>query len=368
MLGPGQCNLEPHPQRLYHQRLVLHDLEPVQRCNSHRDLFGLPGPDLGRRHPTANWATDAATCAAAPLLQAQETFDDYPPNAVVSPQPAKCSVVNTCGQTQNQVSWLWRPIVPMVSSVSGASGSSNGGAQFTINGTGFVQGSTVNLVWQTGPSAESWTYPPNLTMQPQTDENGVGTIVQATNVQVNPAGTQITATAPAVTTGPYFFVTVTTPGGTERVSIPADADVPSLHLRRSGASNCDDQWIWVRNRRGVGHHHGQWILQRRQLRDSGMVRPKRGPGRSRQCHSQRDRNVSDRHLAGRLFTRHVECPSANSRRDEYANRTVRHGCASADHHEFESPSSAANPTQLTISGATSSLARLSGSASPPQQM
>jgi hypothetical protein len=162
-----------------------------------------------------DWANDATTCALSPLLQAQETFDDYAPNSPVTSQPENCSVIKTCGQTQNQLSWLWRPVVPVVSSVSGASGSSNGGAQFTINGTGFVQGSTVNLVWQTGPNAESWTFPPNATTpQPETDENGAGTIVQATSVQVNPLGTQITATAPAVTTGPYFFVTVTTPGGT----------------------------------------------------------------------------------------------------------------------------------------------------------
>jgi hypothetical protein len=180
----------------------------------------------GSQSTLPNSAVTATQCAASPLLQAIETFDDYAPNSPVSNEPVPCSAVNTCGQTQNQVSWLWEPVVPAVTSVTGASGPANGQTTFTINGTGFVAGtvsgqfaSTVNLVWETGPNAESWTHPPTAN-QPETDENGVGTIVQATVTSVSADGTQIQAVAPTVSTGPYYFVTVTTPGGTSPYLVP----------------------------------------------------------------------------------------------------------------------------------------------------
>lgn len=163
---------------------------------------------------TKNWQ-----CAKTPLLQAIESFDDYAANTPVTSQPENCTAIKSCGQTQNQISWLWSPVVPQVTSVTSTSGSaatgvSNTTTQFTINGSGFVQGAQVNLVWETGPNPESWTFPGNIANQPETDENGVGSIVQATVNQTTVTPTQITATAPPVTTGPYFFVTVTTPSGT----------------------------------------------------------------------------------------------------------------------------------------------------------
>jgi hypothetical protein len=171
----------------------------------------------------------AATCASSPLLQAIETFDDYAADSPVTNKPVPCSAVNTCGQTQNQDSWIWNPVVPQVFSISSASGPANGQTTFTITGSGFVPGtsttpgqfaSSVNLVWETGPSAESWTHPPNAPNQPETDENGVGTILPATVTSVSADGTTIQAVAPAVSTGPYYFVTVTTPGGTSAYTSP----------------------------------------------------------------------------------------------------------------------------------------------------
>jgi hypothetical protein len=158
-------------------------------------------------------------CGKSPLLQAIESYDDYATNSPVTAQPVNCNAINSCGQTQTQISWLWNPVVPEVASVtstsgSAATGASNATTQFTINGSGFVQGAQVNLVWETGPNPESWTYPSNTANAPETDVNGVGTIVQATVDQSTLTSTQISATAPAVSTGPYFFVTVTTPSGT----------------------------------------------------------------------------------------------------------------------------------------------------------
>lgn len=170
-------------------------------------------PQYGQSNVPDAWQY-AWQCAQTPLLQAIMTFDDYAANSPVTSEPEPCSVTKTCGQTQDQLSWLWSPILPQVTSVTGAAGPANVATPFTINGTGFVQGSSVSLVWETGPNAESWTYPANAVNQPQTDQFGSGVIVQATNVAVNAAGTQITATAPPTAAGPYFFVTVTTPGGT----------------------------------------------------------------------------------------------------------------------------------------------------------
>ena len=163
---------------------------------------------------------DPTLCAASPLLQAQETFDDYAANTSVSQSPVNCTAINSCGQTQTQNSWLWNPIVPQVTSIVNASGSTTGGTTVTVNGSGFVNGSTVNFVWETGPNPESWTDPKNQANKPEL-KNGAGTIVPATNVQPPTGnGTQLVATAPAVTTGPYFFVTVTTPGGTSAYFVP----------------------------------------------------------------------------------------------------------------------------------------------------
>ncbi len=233
---------------------------------------------------------------------------------------------------------------PRCPRLPGASGSSNGGAQFTINGTGFVQGSTVNLVWQTGPNAESWTFPSNATIPtPETDENGVGTIVQATNVQVNAAGTQITATAPAVTTGPYFFVTVTTPGGTSAYQYqPTQAyqvftysiAAPQIATISGSGSVTGGALVTIT---GSGFYNAPnfatqvWFVQ-------GGVQAA-AEERLHQC----DRHFPYRHLTCGLVAGHVERPGADGRRNKHPNSNIRSGSAGPDHYELESPTSAANP-------------------------
>ena len=178
--------------------------------------------------------TDAATCAAAPLLQAIETYDDYPPGiGTPSSGPVQCNLTSFCGQSQTQDSWAWHPTVPSVTSVSPSSGQITGinpstghPLSVTITGNGFVNGASVNFVQETGPS------PPSGTANVPTNANGgAGVIVSATVspgsescAGPNDTNCTISLSAPAVVSGSsgsssssnpyYYFVTVTTPGGT----------------------------------------------------------------------------------------------------------------------------------------------------------
>jgi len=98
-------------------------------------------------------------------------------------------------------SWVWSPAVPTVTSLtlsngSTATGSIAGGTSVAITGTGFVGGSTVTFVEESGGA-------------PSSDN----VLLPATNVTVN-SSTSITAKSPAVTEGTQYFVTVTTPNGT----------------------------------------------------------------------------------------------------------------------------------------------------------
>ncbi len=152
----------------------------------------------------------AAACANGPLLQAVVTFDDYEVGLIVPSQtPVPCSETGLCGQALNQNSWQWGPIVPSVSSIATTppttppTSTTDGGTPLTITGTGFVPGSSVNFVQESGD-------------QP-TSANIVIT-VPPSQVQVSGCtnGTCTTAavSTPAVTSGTQYFVTVTTPGGT----------------------------------------------------------------------------------------------------------------------------------------------------------
>jgi len=167
--------------------------------------------------------TDAATCAAAPLLQAVETYDDYPPGiGTPASGPISCNLTTFCGQSQTQDDWAWHPTVPSVTSVTPSSGPITGTSPVTITGNGFVNGATVNFVQETGPSP-----PSGAANVPTSANGGAGVIASATVTPgsencAGPGGTNctITVSAPAVTSGTsssnsyYYFVTVTTPGGT----------------------------------------------------------------------------------------------------------------------------------------------------------
>lgn len=144
-------------------------------------------------------ATQAATCAADPYLEAVVVFDDYP-NGVSAPSSSPCQVY--CGTGMAVQNWLWDPTVPTVSALSPAGGSVSGGTSVTITGTGFQSGATVSFIEESGgvPS-------PNNVVLP------------ATHVVVN-SSTSLTATAPAVTQGSTYDVVVTTPSG-ESAEVPS---------------------------------------------------------------------------------------------------------------------------------------------------
>jgi hypothetical protein len=138
----------------------------------------------------------AAACASQPLLQAIVSFDDYPPGQVSAPasaqNPSQCQVY--CGTSMVTNSWVWSPTVPTVSGIGPTTGPITGGTPVTITGTGFVAGSTVSFVEESGGTPAM--------------DNTVLT-VPAANVTVTSA-TSITAIAPAAIEGSTYFVTVTT--------------------------------------------------------------------------------------------------------------------------------------------------------------
>ena len=137
--------------------------------------------------------TSAAQCAAAPMLQAVVSFDDYPPQLASPPSTTACTLY--CGTSMVTDSWVWAPVVPTVTGISPASGPITGGTTVTITGTGFVAGSTVSFVEESGGS-------------PASDN----TVLVAPTTYVSP--TTLTATAPAVVEGVTYYVTVTTLKGT----------------------------------------------------------------------------------------------------------------------------------------------------------
>ncbi len=157
----------------------------------------------------------ATSCAAQPLLQAIVAFDDNPPGSVApSLDPTQCKPISSngsCGESMTQLSWQWNPVVPVVTSVSPATGAITGGTTVTINGTGFVAGSTVNFLQESGGTPAN---PAN--------ENGYNPPVPATAVAMPPPTCAVPnclqVTSPTVQAGTTYFVTVTTPGGTSAYS------------------------------------------------------------------------------------------------------------------------------------------------------
>ncbi len=176
---------------------------------------------------SANPSPTAASCAQAPLLQAQVTFDDLPSGAppAYSVQCSGPGNNGTCGLSLTQNSWLWHPVVPSVTSLSATSGPISGQVggtpvTITVNGNGLVPGTTVSFVEETGANPIPGSVPstPNVPATPSGSPEGV--IVPATVVTnsgcsgPNNTNCSVTVDLPAVTSGPYYFVTVTTPSGT----------------------------------------------------------------------------------------------------------------------------------------------------------
>jgi hypothetical protein len=94
--------------------------------------------------------------------------------------------------------FTFQPLVPKINAVGGLAptvGLKSGGSAFGLTGTGFVNGMTVNFVEQVSGNPY-----PSVTLA-------------ATGVTVT-GSTTVFASAPAVTLGSVYYVTVTTPGGT----------------------------------------------------------------------------------------------------------------------------------------------------------
>jgi len=180
----------------------------------------------------------ATACAAAPLLQAIVAFDDNPPGSVQPTSvPTKCTqIINngSCGASLTQLSWLWNPVVPVVSSISPSSGSTVGGDTINITGTGFVADETVSFLSESGGA-------------PVNDPNasGYNPAIPATIVASPPSNcalpTCLQVTTPSVIVGSSYFVTVTTPSGTSAYSAvftynPAQPVVAGLSGAVTGGS------------------------------------------------------------------------------------------------------------------------------------
>jgi hypothetical protein len=135
----------------------------------------------------------ASTCVVKPALAAVVAFDDYPPG-VSTPNSGVCAVY--CGTGLTVESWLWAPQVPTEASINPASGAVVGNTTITLSGSGFVSGTTVNFVEESGGTPSS-----------------ANVILEATGVVVV-GPTTISAVVPTVTSGASYFVTVTTPAGT----------------------------------------------------------------------------------------------------------------------------------------------------------
>jgi hypothetical protein len=136
---------------------------------------------------------NASTCVVNPTLAAVVAFDDYPPG-VSTPNSGVCAVY--CGTGLTVESWLWAPQVPTEASINPTSGAVVGNTTITLTGSGFVTGTTVNFVEESGGTPSS-----------------ANVILEATGVVVV-GPTTITAVVPTVSSGASYFVTVTTPAGT----------------------------------------------------------------------------------------------------------------------------------------------------------
>ena len=107
------------------------------------------------------------------------------------------------GNSLDGPQFAYQQVVPMVSSISPTSGSANGGTAVTINGTGFLSNGYGDVTTVTFTN----TADPGCTL--------ASDCPTAPYLSVDSSGTVITATAPAITSGTTYDVTVTTkPGGT----------------------------------------------------------------------------------------------------------------------------------------------------------
>jgi hypothetical protein len=158
-------------------------------------------------------------CAASPTLQVIEVFDDYPPGVGVPlVNPVQCNFYNYCGQSMTQVSWQWKPTVPVVTSISPTTTSIAGGTTVTITGTGFLHGSSVNFTEESGGTPTSNNVVVTVPASQVTASNCTGPNNTCTTLSL-PAPS-VTAGVPSGSLSASYFVTVTTPGMPTSGGIP----------------------------------------------------------------------------------------------------------------------------------------------------
>jgi hypothetical protein len=158
-------------------------------------------------------------CTLNPTLQVIEVFDDYPPGVGVPlVNPVQCNFYNYCGQSMTQVSWQWKPTVPVVTSISPTTTSIAGGTTVTITGTGFLHGSSVNFTEESGGTPTSNNVVVTVPASQVTASNCTGPNNTCTTLSL-PAPS-VTAGVPSGSLSASYFVTVTTPGMPTSGGIP----------------------------------------------------------------------------------------------------------------------------------------------------
>ena len=158
-------------------------------------------------------------CTAAPTLQVVEDFDDYPPGVGVPlVNPVQCNFYNYCGQSMTQISWQWKPTVPVVTSISPTTTSVAGGVTVTITGTGFLPGSSVNFTEESGGSPTSNNVVVTVPASQVTASNCSGPNKTCTTLSLSSPA--VTAGVPSGSLAGSYFVTVTTPGTPTAGGIP----------------------------------------------------------------------------------------------------------------------------------------------------
>ena len=158
-------------------------------------------------------------CTAAPTLQVIEDYDDYPPGVGVPlVNPVQCNFYDYCGQSMTEISWQWKPTVPVVTSISPTTTSIAGGAMVTITGTGFLPGSSVNFTDESGGTPTSDNTVVSVPASQVTASNCTGPNKTCTTLSL-PAPA-VTAGVPSGSLAGSYFVTVTTPGMATAGGIP----------------------------------------------------------------------------------------------------------------------------------------------------
>ena len=213
----------------------------------------------------------AAQCALTPLLQAVDAFDDLPVGSAIVPadHPVPCTSPPNgyCGESMTQESWQWSPrravrqrdlrYVCADHCVEQREPHYDDHLRQRVRPRDdgqFRTGDGANP----GPGVVPTTA--NAPVTPSGEEEGVIVSAPVTAGSVSCSGPNstncsLTATVPSVTSGPYYFVTVTTPGGTSAYqATPAGSYIQLLlHARGPRGGEHKRDHSWRDHGRNVGH-------------------------------------------------------------------------------------------------------------------